>query len=373
MPDPVAYHYKIVSSGNPVHIVLLALIYSHYYIDRMLIIILRTFISALRSHRALALENLALRHQLDVLKRNNKRPRLKNRDRTLWIVLSRLWKDWKKPLLLVQPETVIRWHRKGFKLYWRWKSRPRWPGRRKVSKEIRDLIRNMSQANPLWGAPRIHGELLKLGIEVSQATVSKYIVRHRKPPSQTWRTFLKNHATDIVSVDFFTVPTATFRVLFVFLVLSNDRRRIIHFNVTESPTAAWTGQQIVEAFPWDTAPKYLLRDRDGKFGASFIQRVESLGIEQVLTTARSPWQNSYVERLIGSIRRECLDHVIIFNEKHLRRVLTEYFRYYHECRTHLGLEKDCPKPRPVELQDSGMIQAEPMVGGLHHHYYRQAA
>jgi len=185
--------------------------------------------------------------------------------------------------------------------------RPRWPGRRRVPTEVRDLIRQMSQTNPLWGAPRIHGELLKLGIEVNQATVSKYMVRHRKPPPQSWRTFLTNHAKDIVSVDFFTVPTATFRVLFVFLVLTNERRRVLHFNVTDSPSAAWTGQQIVEAFPWDTTPTYLLRDRDGVFGEDFVRRVESLGIKQVLISARSPWQNPYVERLIGSIRRECVD------------------------------------------------------------------
>ncbi len=246
-------------------------------------------------------------------------------------------------------------------------------GRRRVSKEVRDVIRRMSRANPLWGAPRIHGELLKLGIEISQATVSKYMTRCRKPPSQTWRTFLQNHAKDIVSVDFFTVPTATFRVLFVFLVLDNERRKVVHFNVTESPTASWTGQQIVEAFPWDTAPKYLIRDRDGIFGGEFTHRVESMGIEHVLISARSPWQNPYVERLIGSIRRECLDRTIIFNEKHLRRVLKEYFKYYHESRTHLGLEKDCPQPRPVEPPGLGPIDAEPMVGGLHHRYYRRAA
>jgi putative transposase len=362
-----------VASENAVRLVLLALTGLRYYIYRMLILLLRTIISALRSHRALALENLALRHQLEILKRNAKRPCLKNRDRTLWIILSHFWSDWRKSLMVVQPETVIRWHKRGFRLYWKWKSRPGWPGRRKVPEEIRDLIRTMSRANCLWGAPRIHGELLKLGIEVSQATVSKYMVRHRKPPSQSWRTFLKNHATDIVSVDFFTVPTATFRVLFVFLILSNERRTVVHFNVTESPTAAWTGQQIVNAFPWDTAPKYLLCDRDGKYGAEFIHRVENLGIEQVFISARSPWQNPYVERLIGSIRRECLDHTIIFNDRHLRRVLKEYFHYYHESRTHLGLEKDCPHPRPVESAHSGKIQAEPMVGGLHHRYYRQAA
>jgi transposase InsO family protein len=230
----------------------------------------------------------------------------------------------------------------------------------------------MSRSNPLWGAPRIHGELLKLGIEVSQATISKYMVRHRKPPSQSWRAFLTNHARDIVSVDFFTVPTATFRVLYVFIVLANERRRVVHFNVTESPSAAWAGQQIVEAFPWNTAPKYLLRDRDGKYGIDFVRRVESLGIKQVLASARSPWQNPYVEGVIGSIRRECVDHVIIFGERHLRRVLREYFIYYHGSRTHLGLEKNCPRPRPVEPPELGPINSEPMVGGLHHRYFRQA-
>ena len=339
----------------------------------MLFLILRTLISALRSHRALALENLMLRHQLEVLHRNPKRPRLTNRDRVLWSILSRFWIDWRNSLIIVQPETVIRWHRRGFQLYWRWKSRPRWPGRQRIPTEVRDLIRSMSQSNPLWGAPRIHGELVKLGIKLSQATVSKYMVTHRKPPSQSWRAFLKNHTKDIISVDFFTVPTATFRVLYVFLIMSIDRRNVIHFNVTDSPTAAWTGQQILNAFPWDTTPKYLLRDRDGIFGKEFNRRVESMGIEQVLIAARSPWQNPYVERLIGSIRRECLDHVIIFNANHLRRVLKQYFHYYHEYRTHLGLEKDCPKTRSVELPDSGMIQLEPMVGELHHRYYRQVA
>ena len=339
----------------------------------MLLLLVRTLLSALRSHRALALESLALRHQLEVLKRNTKRPHIKNRDRLLWILFARFFKNWRNQLLFVQPETVIRWHKKGFRLYWRWKSRPRWPGRRRVPKEVRDLIRTMSRDNPLWGAPRIHGELLKLGIEISQTAVSKYMVRHRKPPSQSWRTFLKNHAKDIVSVDFFTVPTATFRVLYVFVILSNARRRIVHFNVTDSPTASWIGQQVVEAFPWDTAPKYLIRDRDGKFGDEFVHRVESMDIRQVLISVRSPWQNPYVERVIGSIRRDCLDHVVIFHERHLRRVLKEYIQYYNEHRTHLGLEKDCPKPRSIERPDSGPIHSEPMVGGLHHRYYRQAA
>jgi putative transposase len=369
----VVKHRTLVPSIYSVRLEPLALTPAARYIARMLNLIMQTALSTLKSRRVLALENLALRHQIAVLQRGARRPRLTSGDRTLWIILSRFWADWRKQLVIVQPETVIRWHRDGFRLYWRWKSRPRWTGRPQVRHDVRDLIRDMSRANPLWGAPRIHGELLKLGIEVGQATVSKYMVRHRKPPSQNWRTFLKNHAQDIASVDFFTVPTATFRVLFVLLVLSNDRRRVIHFNVTNSPTVAWTGQQIVEAFPWDTAPRYMIRDRDGIFGGEFTHRVESMGIEQVLIAARSPWQNPYVERLIGSIRRECLDHVIIFNERHLRRVLKDYFRYYHEYRTHLGLRKDCPEPRSVEPPKLGPICAEPIVGGLHHRYCRRAA
>jgi transposase InsO family protein len=212
-----------------------------------------------------------------------------------------------------------------------------------------------------------------LGINLSESTVSKYMVRHRKPPSQSWRTFLSNHARDIVSVDFFTVPTGTFRVLYVFLVLSNDRRHIIHFNVTDSPNSAWVGQQIVDAFPWDTAPKYMIRDRDKKYGDNFDRRVESMGIKQVLISTRSPWQNPYVERVIGSIRRDCLDHVIVFNERHLRSILRTYFKYYHDSRTHLGLEKDCPHPRTVEPPALGSVVAKPVLGGLHHRYSRRAA
>ncbi|HEX9158474.1 MAG TPA: integrase core domain-containing protein [Syntrophales bacterium] len=338
----------------------------------MLFTLFRTLISAFRSQRALTIENLALRHQLAVLQRTTGRPRLRTWDRVFWVALLRLWSDWRQSLTIVQPETVIRWHREGFRLYWRWKSRGR-PGRPKVSKEIRDLILRMSEANPTWGVPRIHGELLKLGIEIGQASVSNYMPRHRKPPSQSWRTFLENHAQEIVSIDFFTVPTATFRVLFVLLVLGNDRRRVLHFNVTTTPSAAWTGQQIIEAFPWDTAPRFLLRDRDGIYGTGFVRRVDSMGIEQVATSPRSPWQNPFVERVIGSIRRECLDHVIVFSEEQLRRVLREYFRYYHGSRTHLGLAKDCPVPRQVEPPDIGPIDGEPMVGGLHHRYFRQAA
>ena len=231
----------------------------------------------------------------------------------------------------------------------------------------------MSKANPLWGAPRIHGELQKLGVEISQAAVSKYVVRHRAPPSQTWRTFLDNHLGNLVSVDFFVVPTVMFKVLFVFVVLVHERRRVVHINVTDAPTAQWTAQQLVEAFPWETAPRYLLRDRDAVYGVVFSSRAQTMGIHEVKTAPRSPWQNPYVERLIGTLRRECLDHVVVLNETHLRRLLSEYLIYYHGARTHLSLEKDAPEPRPVERLDEGRIVETPMVGGLHHRYTRQAA
>ena len=338
----------------------------------MLKIILHLLSSMFRSRQALALENLALRHQLYVLQRPRSRVRLKKRDRLFWVVLSRVRKAWRKSLTIVQPETVIHWHRKGFGMFWRWKSRTKRHGRPRLTREERTLIHQMANDNPLWGAPHIHGELLKLGIVVGKATVSKYMGR-RKPPSQTWRTFLRNHAKDIVSIDFFTVPTATFRVLYVLLVVSNARRVVAHFNVTTSPSAEWTGQQIVNAFPWDTAPRYLLRDRDGVYGQAFVERVKSMGIDPLLSAPRSPWQNPYVERLIGSVRRECLDHVIIFDERHLRRVLGEYCGYYNSSRTHLGLEKDCPTPRHVEHPVIGPIEQQPVLGGLHHRYFRRAA
>jgi putative transposase len=264
-------------------------------------------------------------------------------------------------LIIVRPETVIGWHRQGFRLYWRWKSRHP-AGRPSVSGEVAELLRRISLANPRWGAPRIHGELLKLGIQVSQATVAKYMVGHRKPPSQNWRTFLKNHIQTLVSADFFVVPTITFRVLFVLVILSHDRRRPIHFAVTAHPTSEWTSRQLLEAFPWDSAPRYLLRDRDGVYGEKFHEATEWLGIHEVLTAPKSPWQNPYVERLIGSIRRECLDHVIVLNETSLHRVLKSYFEYYARTRTHLSLEKDAPIPRRVQPPELGTVVELPEVG-----------
>jgi putative transposase len=339
----------------------------------MITLILIGLLRGVRTQRFLVFENLALRHQLAVLQRTAPRPRLRTADRLFWVLLSRLWNGWADALLLVKPETVIRWHRAGFARCWTWKSRGIGPGRPAVTQELRTLIRRMSEANPLWGAPRIHGELQKLGLEISQATVSKYLVRHRTPPSQTWRTFLTNHVQTLVAVDFFTVPTVMFKVLFVFVVLAHDRRRVVRVNVTDTPTAQWTAQQLVEAFPWETAPRYLLRDRDAVYGVVFTSRLQSLGIREVKTAPRSPWQNPYVERLIGTLRRECLDHMVVLNETHLRRLLREYLAYYHSVRTHLSLGKDSPEPRAVDRPDLGRIVETPMVGGLHHRYSRLAA
>jgi transposase InsO family protein len=276
-------------------------------------------------------------------------------------------------LVIVKPETVIAWHRKGFSLYWTWKSRHGQPGRPQVASEIRELIRKMSLANPLWGAPRIHGELLTLGFALSQATVAKYLVRKAKPPSQTWRTFLNNHASQLASTDFFLVPTVTFRVLFVFIVLAHHRRRVIHFNVTAHPSSEWAARQIAETFPWDSAPRYLLHDRDSIYGGPFRQRVRGMGVREVLTAPRSPWQNPYAERVIGSNRRECLDHIVVFSEASLRRTLKSYFSYYHGARTHLSLEKDAPETRPIQPPGLGSVVELSEVGGLHHRYERQAA
>jgi putative transposase len=298
---------------------------------------------------------------------------LQTADRLLWVWLSRIWTEWRSSLVIVKPETVVAWQRKAFRLFWTWKIRRGRPGRPSVPHEIRALIRQMSIDNPGWGAPRIHGELLKLGISIGETSVSKYLVRNRKPPSQTWRTFLENHVNSLVSVDFFTVPTIRFQVLYVFLVLAHDRRRILHFAVTAHPTAEWTAHQLREAFPWENTLRYLLRDRDRIFGHEFVEQVKAMGIKQVLSAPRSPWQRAYIERLIGTIRRECLDHVVVFNERSLHFHLRSFSRYYHRSRTHLALQKDTPDPRPVQPPESGPVISIPEVGGLHHRYERRAA
>jgi len=343
----------------------------------MYAIVLLPFLSALRDtfrgRAVLQLELLALRHQLATLERTSPRLSLRSADRLLWVILSRILPNWREVLVIVKPETVVGWHRKSFRLFWTWRSRRGRGGRPAVLHAVRNLIRRMSRENPLWGAPRIRGELKKLGIEVSESSVSKYMARLPKPPSQSWRTFLRNHTDCLASIDFFVLPTATFRLLFVFIVLHHERRRIVHFGVTAHPTAPWVGQQITEAFPWDTAPRYMIRDRDSVYGLLVRARIKAMGIDEVVTAPRSPWQNPYAERVIGSIRRECLDHLIVLNERHLRRVLASYLDYYHRSRTHLSLNKDSPVPRPIQPAEIGKVIAFPQVGGLHHRYERLAA
>ena len=324
-------------------------------------------------HAAVDIENAALRLQLAAFQRKRKRPVLTPLDRLFWVALSLLWSGWRAPLVYVRADTVVRWQRERFRRFWARLSKVNRGrrGRPATATEIRHLIERMAKANPLWRAPRIHGELKMFGIEISERTVSRILRKLPRPPSQTWKTFLHNHLGQMVSIDFFTVPTIAMKVLFVFIVLEHRRRQVLHFNVTEHPTAAWTSQQIVEAFGEHETPRYLLRDRDGVYGNDVRLRIASLHIEEVLTALQSPWQNPYAERLIGSIRRDCLNHFVILNARHLRRTLGSYFDYYHGSRTHLGLDKQCPFPRPVS--SIGKIVEIPQLGGLHHRYERIAA
>ena len=321
-----------------------------------------------RSRAALEAEILVLRQQIIVLRRS-KPTRLPfvAADRLVLGWACRLFPNARDALAIVQPQTVVRWHRAGFRFYWRWKSRRR-AGRPVVSIEVRQLIHEMSIANPLWGAPRIHGELLKLGINVGQTSVAKYMARRRGPQSQGWRTFLRNHADGIAAMDLFVVPTVSFRLLYGLLIMGHGRRQILCLGVTAHPTAEWIANQLTEACGWDYTPGYLIRDRDACYGNVFIRRLRSFGIRDHPTSPRSPWQNGHAERLIGSIRRECLDHVIVFGERHLRHVLSCYADYYNAARTHLSLRKDTPVQRAV--QSVGRIQGRPVLGGLHHQYAR---
>jgi putative transposase len=338
----------------------------------VLLSLVRTLGTLACSRSALQLEILALRHQLEVLQRTRpRRVRLAKMDRYLWVLLAHFWTGWQTALVIVKPETVIGWHRRGFRLWWTWKSRRRM-GRPTVPVDVRTLIRTMAQANPRWGAPRIHGELLKLGIDVCQATVAKYMMRPRQPPSQTWRTFLRNHIGQIVAADFFVVPTVTYRLVFVLVLLAHDRRRIRHVAVTAHPKAVWTAQQLREAFPWDEAPRYLIHDRDHAFD-NLGAGAKARGIDEVLTAPHAPWQNAFVKRFIGSARRECFDHVIVLNEAGVRKLMGLYCSYYERSRTHLALAKDTPIPRSVTPPGDGDIVAIPEVGGLHHRYERRAA
>jgi transposase InsO family protein len=323
-----------------------------------------------RSQAAREAEMAFLRQQLLVLKRSAPaRLRLRTTDRLIFVWLYRLFPSLLGAAVIFKPETLVRWHRSGFRLYWRWKSRRR-VGRPAVPADIRDLIRMMNRDNPLWGAPRIHGELLKLGIDIAQSTVAKYMVQRRRPPSPGWRAFLRNHAAHIAAVDLFVVPTIGFKLLYGLVILRLERRRLVWTNVTANPTAEWIARQITEAFPWDEAPRYLIRDRDTSYGMAVTRRLRVMGIRDRPITPRSPWQNGHVERLIGSIRRECLDHVVVLGERHLRQLLADYLTYYNGVRTHLALDKDSPFHRPA--QTTGRIASVCGLGCLHHQYVRMA-
>jgi transposase InsO family protein len=344
---------------------------------RSLKLVFLLLIRSFRSRRNLLLENLVLRQQLAVLKQRHPQPRIAAPDKLFWVIMRRVWPGWKRALILVQPETVVRWHKTGFKLYWTWLSRRRnRRGRKCVSKGLRQLIFRMVADNPTWGAPRVHGELKMLGFEISERTVLRWMRKApRSPePAKRWAAFLSNHREAIAAMDFFTVPTLRFGVLYCFFVISHDRRRILHCNVTKHPTSAWTIQQLREAFPYDSAPGYLIFDRGSQFNEELIDAVKMFGIKPKRTSYRSPWQNGVAERWVGNCRRDLLDHVIVLNERHLKRLMNEYVRYYHEDRTHLALAKGTPAGRVAVSAsvDGSKVIVMPRLGGLHHRYDRAA-
>jgi len=324
--------------------------------------------SPFKSKRRLAAENAALRQQLTALRRQVRgRVRLTNNDRLFFVQLYRWFPSVLRVMTVIHPETLVRWHRAGFRCYWRWKSRAV-GGRPQIEADLRVLIRRMSVENPLWGAPRIHGELLKLGFQVAQSTVAKYMVKRHGAPSQGWRTFLRNHAPDIAAMDLFVVPSIGFNLLYTLIIVRLDRRHLIWVNVTTNPTADWIARQLSEAFPWNEAPQYVIRDRDCIYGTVVTRRLRAMGIRDKPIAAASPWQNGFAERLIGSIRRECVDHFVVWGETHLRRILRTYARYYNDIRTHWSLDKDAPAFR--RIQRTGIINSHSVLGGLHHHYVR---
>ena len=330
--------------------------------------VLAVLASPFKSKSRLEAENAVLRHQLIVLQRKVRgRAHLTNNDRWFFVQMFRWFPSILKVVTIIEPETLVRWHRAGFRRHWRWKSRSR-GGRPQIDVELRTLIRRMSIENLLWGAPRIHGELLKLGFSVAQSTVATYMVKRRGSPSQGWRTFLRNHAPDIAAMDLFVVPTIGFKLLYGFVIVRLHRRDLVWINVTTNPTAEWVARQITEAFPWDGAPRYMIRDRDRIYGTVVTRRLRAMGIRDKPIAPASPWQNGFAERLIGSIRRECLDHVIVSGEAHLRRILKSYANYYNSVRTHRSLDKDAPISRPIH--QTGIIRSHPILGGLHHHYVR---
>ena len=323
----------------------------------------------LRSRSDTALEVLALRQQVAVLKRKRPRPKLNPLDRLFWTALRHGWSRWTEVLVIVKPDTVIGWHRAGFRLYWRWRSRPR-GGRAKISGEIRALIQRLARENRDWGAPKIHGELQKLGFVVAERSVARYLRRiHRSDdPASRWLTFLQNHREVIAAFDFFTVPTVTFQLLYCFFVIEHGRRRILHFNVTRHPTAEWVVQQLREAFPEAGPHRYVIFDRDSTFNNEVVTFLKAIGLEPKRTSVQAPWQNGIAERWVGSCRREILDRVIALNEPHLRRLMRDYVNYHHEDRIHDGLSKDTPNRRPIEQKPSSgaTVISLARLGGLHH-------
>jgi transposase InsO family protein len=321
-----------------------------------------------KSKSRLEAENAALRQQLIVLRRKvHGRIHVSSGDRLFFVQLYRWFPSILKVITIIRPETLVRWHRTGFRCYWRWKSRSL-GGRPPIGAELRALVWRMSRENPLWGAPRIHGELLKLGFAVAQSTVAKYMARRSDPSGQSWRTFVRNHAPQIAAMDLFVVPTIGFNLLYGFIIVRLARRELVWVNVTAHPTAEWIARQITEAFPWNEAPPYLIRDRDRLYGSVVRRRLRAMGIRDRPISAGSPWQNCFAERLIGSIRRECVDHLVVFGEQHLRRLLRCYAEYYNNTRTHRSLNNDAPLSRPVQW--IGRISSRSLVGGLHHQYVR---
>ena len=339
---------------------------------KSLVVLIFDFLGQLfKSKQNLILENLMLRQQLNIYKRKNKRPKLETIDRVILVWISRTFSKWKSALVVVRPATVIGWHKKGFKLYWRRKSRR--VGRPNIDWQLIKLIRRMQKENPLWSAQRIQGELGKLGFSVCDNTVAKYMSKSKTDPEkiQHWLTFLRNHAKYTVGIDFLVVRTIFFKSIYVFVAISHDRRKILHFAVSSSPHSQWAIQQLRETFAFDETTKYVIRDNDKIFSEDFKQQIKKFGMEDTPTAPRSPWQNPFVERVIGTLRRGCLDHMIILNEKHLHDVLHEYiFEYYNVSRTHMSLGKDSPEHRPI--QKDGKIVSKPILGGLHHIYSRAA-
>ena len=336
--------------------------------------VLRFWGTVARERRDLVLENIALRHQLEVLTRTRRRPPLQPGDRLLWSSLSRVWPDWRQHVAIVQPDTVVRWHRSAWRRYWTWRSRGPRRGRPRIDAEIAAQIRRMTKENPRWGHMRVLGELRKLGFHVSLQTVRRYRKDVPRDPSSNWRTFLENHRPEIWASDFFTVHTLWFRTLYVFFFIAHDRRTVMHVNVTAHPTATWVWRQLINATPWGSGPRYLIRDRDRSYGGDFIARAKRIGIRTVLTPIATPQANAVAERLIGTFRRECLDHMIIVNERHLRHVLREFVRHYNGARPHQALELEVPDAgMGPPAARSGPVVSRPVLGGLTHEYEREAA